>query len=142
MPAAAVFVFPSLYEGFGFPPLEAMASGVPVIVSDRASLPEIVDDAGELMNPEDPVETSERLRSMLEDPAHRRELAWRGIAQAGAIYVGRPARRTPSRVTGLPSSARLLCARSRMSFGALLPNDLTQGHPRSDARYANPTFRG
>ena len=79
---AAVFVFPSLYEGFGFPPLEAMASGVPVIVSDRASLPEIVDDAGELMNPEDPVETSERLRSMLEDPAHRRELAWRGIAQA------------------------------------------------------------
>src|SRR6185295_16413618 len=48
---AAAFVFPSLYEGFGLPPLEAMASGVPVLVSDRASLPEVMSDAGIRLDP-------------------------------------------------------------------------------------------
>ena len=54
--AATVFVFPSLYEGFGLPAAEAMACGVPVMVSNRSSLPEVVGDAGRLFDPDDPVE--------------------------------------------------------------------------------------
>jgi glycosyltransferase involved in cell wall biosynthesis len=50
---ARIFAFPSLYEGFGFPPLEAMVSGVPVIVSDTSSMPEVVGDAGILISPKD-----------------------------------------------------------------------------------------
>ena len=51
--AADVFLFPSRYEGFGFPPLEAMACGTPVISSDRTSLPELIGDAGVLVDPDD-----------------------------------------------------------------------------------------
>ncbi|MGQ9667756.1 MAG: glycosyltransferase family 4 protein, partial [Anaerolineae bacterium] len=54
--AAVLFVYPSLYEGFGLPPLEAMACGTPVVVSDRSSLPEVVGDAGLLVNPSEPAE--------------------------------------------------------------------------------------
>jgi alpha-1,3-rhamnosyl/mannosyltransferase len=79
---AALFAFPSIYEGFGLPPLEAMASGVPVIVSRRASLPEIVGDAGEMMDPEDTFDTAERIRSLLEDNGRRSELSTRGVERA------------------------------------------------------------
>ena len=79
---AALFAFSSLYEGFGLPPLEAMASGAPVIVSDRASLPEVVGDAGELMDPMDPEQTAQKLLALLEDPKVRLELARRGLQRA------------------------------------------------------------
>jgi alpha-1,3-rhamnosyl/mannosyltransferase len=79
---AALFVFPSLYEGFGLPPLEAMASGVPVLVSNRASLPEVVGDAGEMIDPLDPTATADKLRALLEDSAARSELARRGLTRA------------------------------------------------------------
>src|SRR3989338_4956497 len=64
---ASVFVYPSLYEGFGFPPLEAMACGVPVIVSHSSSLPEIVGDAGVLIDPHQPYELPPALRGVLLD---------------------------------------------------------------------------
>lgn len=79
---AALFAFPSLYEGFGLPPLEAMASGVAVIVSNRASLPEVVGDAGEMMDPADPEQMAASILALLEDSDARHELARRGIERA------------------------------------------------------------
>lgn len=65
---AGVFVYPSLYEGFGLPPLEAMACGTPVIVSDRASLPEVVGDAGIKVNPYDVEGLAAAVAVLLLDP--------------------------------------------------------------------------
>jgi alpha-1,3-rhamnosyl/mannosyltransferase len=79
---AALFVFPSLYEGFGLPPLEAMASGVPVIVSDRASLPEVVGDAGRMVDPERPDEIAACIAGLLDDEGARRQMASRGLERA------------------------------------------------------------
>jgi glycosyltransferase involved in cell wall biosynthesis len=62
---ADVFVFPSLYEGFGYPPLEAMACGTPVVVSNTSSLPEIVGDAGLYFNPLDPRDIAEKIFQVL-----------------------------------------------------------------------------
>jgi len=75
---AAVFVYPSLYEGFGLPPLEAMASGAPVIVSNRSSLPEVVGDAGIQVEALDAEALATRMRELLEDDALRTRLAQAG----------------------------------------------------------------
>ncbi len=80
--AASVFVYPSLYEGFGFPPLEAMACGVPVITSDKSSLPEIVGDAGILVNPEDAGEIREAIISVLDDGSLKRKMVRKGLKRA------------------------------------------------------------
>ena len=79
---ADVFVFPSLYEGFGLPPLEAMASGTPVVVSNVSSLPEVVGDAGVLVNPYDAESIADGLRRVLDDAVLRRDLKVRGRARA------------------------------------------------------------
>jgi alpha-1,3-rhamnosyl/mannosyltransferase len=79
---AAVFVFASLYEGFGLPPLEAMASGVPVIVSNRASLPEVVGDAGYTVDVEHSEPLASRIAGLLDDSCTRAKLAQRGIERA------------------------------------------------------------
>ncbi len=79
---AAVFVFASLYEGFGLPPLEAMASGVPVIVSDRASLPEVVGDAGYTVDAEHPDDLASCIAGLLDDSRARARLSQRGIERA------------------------------------------------------------
>ena len=92
--ASAVFVFPSYYEGFGLPPLEAMASGVPVIFSSRASLPEVVGDGGLGVDPDRPEETCMYLRALLEDAARRDEIARRGIARAALFTWSGCARAT------------------------------------------------
>ena len=79
---AGVFVFPSLYEGFGLPPLEAMASGTPVITSNVSSLPEVVGDAAILIDPYDPGAIAEAMRRVLTDEALRQSLRVRGLARA------------------------------------------------------------
>ena len=80
--AAKVFVFPSLYEGFGLPPLEAMAHGTPVVTSNTSSLPEVVGDAAVLVNPENVFEIMRGLYGALLDPALRARLKERSIAQS------------------------------------------------------------
>jgi len=79
---AAVLVMPSLYEGFGLPPLEAMAAGTPVIVSNTSSLPEVVGDAGLLIDPEDPGTITAALERALTDQTWREAARRKGLAQA------------------------------------------------------------
>jgi glycosyltransferase involved in cell wall biosynthesis len=79
---ADVFVFPSLYEGFGLPPLEAMASGTPVITSNVSSLPEVVGDAAILIDPLQPEAIADALRRVLGDAALREDLRQRGLERA------------------------------------------------------------
>jgi len=80
--AAAVFVFPSLYEGFGLPVLEAMACGTPVVASNTASLPEVVGDAGLLADPNSPQALAEAIAQVLDDPILAAELRERGLERA------------------------------------------------------------
>jgi glycosyltransferase involved in cell wall biosynthesis len=79
---AKIFVFPSLYEGFGLPPLEAMAHGTPVVTSNTSSLPEVVDQAAVLVNPENVFEIMRALNRVLLDQALREKLKQRGYEQA------------------------------------------------------------
>jgi glycosyltransferase involved in cell wall biosynthesis len=79
---AKVFVFPSLYEGFGLPPLEAMAHGTPVITSNVSSLPEVVGKAAVLVNPENVFEIMRAIHRVLLDQALREKMRDRGYAQA------------------------------------------------------------
>lgn len=79
---AGVFVFPSLYEGFGLPPLEAMASGTPVVTSNVSSLPEVAGDAAELVDPYDPASIAEGIYRVLTDVDLRRDLRRKGLARA------------------------------------------------------------
>ena len=79
---AGVFVFPSLYEGFGLPPLEAMASGTPVVTSNVSSLPEVAGDAAVLVDPYDPHAIADGIHRVLTDEGLRRELRQKGLARA------------------------------------------------------------
>jgi glycosyltransferase involved in cell wall biosynthesis len=79
---ATLFCFPSVYEGFGLPPLEALASGCAVVCSNASSLPEVVGDAGLLVTPTDTTAITEALRRVLGDDSLRRDLQHRGPIQA------------------------------------------------------------
>ena len=78
---AKIFVFPSLYEGFGMPPLEAMAHGTPVVTSNVSSLPEVVGSAAVLVNPENVFEIMRALHRVLVDPVLRERMKERGYQQ-------------------------------------------------------------
>jgi len=79
---ASVFVYPSFFEGFGFPPLEAMACGTPVVTSNCSSLPEVVGDAAIMIDPYKPAEIADALWMFLEDESLRSIYKERGILQA------------------------------------------------------------
>ena len=90
---AGVFVFPSLYEGFGLPPLEAMASGTPVITSNVSSLPEVVGDAALLIDPYDPDAIYQAMRRVLTEPELAASLRARGLARVRQFSWERSIRR-------------------------------------------------
>jgi glycosyltransferase involved in cell wall biosynthesis len=79
---ASVFVYPSLYEGFGLPPAQAMAAGVPVITSNVSSLPEVVGDAGILIEPKDALALRDAMQRLLTSPSERELLGRRGRERA------------------------------------------------------------
>ncbi|HOW98388.1 MAG TPA: glycosyltransferase family 1 protein [Kiritimatiellia bacterium] len=91
---AELFVFPSLYEGFGFTPLEAMACGVPVVAATTGSLPEVLGEAAELVAGYDAGEWTARADRLLTDTARRAELKERGFRQARRFSWDETARRT------------------------------------------------
>jgi glycosyltransferase involved in cell wall biosynthesis len=90
---AGVFVFPSLYEGFGLPPLEAMASGTPVVTSNVSSLPEVAGDAAVLVDPYDPHAIADGIYRVLTDEQLRKDLRHRGVARAGQFSWEQSVRR-------------------------------------------------
>jgi len=90
--SAAAFVFPSRYEGFGLPPLEAMACGAPVVTSNVSSLPEVVGDAAVLVNPENVFDIARGIKEVLLDEPLRAELIRRGREQALRFSWERTAR--------------------------------------------------
>jgi len=94
--AAEAFIYPSLYEGFGMPPVEAMACGCPVICSDRGSLGEVVSDAARIVNPENVNSISEALGLLHADATASAELIKKGLDRAKYFSWERAARETVS----------------------------------------------
>jgi len=91
---ATVFVFPSLFEGFGLPPLEAMALGTPVVTSNVSSLPEVVGDAALLVDPFDPDAIADAIARVLADDTLRADLIRRGYERVKVFSWARSAART------------------------------------------------
>ncbi|WP_407569947.1 glycosyltransferase [Deinococcus altitudinis] len=114
--AAEAFVYPSFYEGFGLPPLEAMASGTAVITSGTTSLPEVVGEAALTVNPHDPQSITAALRLLFAGPEKRETLARQGLDRAARFSWQRTAEET----------ARVLHAQ----LGAGQPGDRNTGSAR------------
>jgi glycosyltransferase involved in cell wall biosynthesis len=92
--AAELLAHPAFYEGFGLPPLEAMACGLPVVVSNVASLPEVVGDAGLLIDPHDVDELTVAMWRVLNDDGLSQEMREKGLRQAAQFSWERAARET------------------------------------------------
>jgi glycosyltransferase involved in cell wall biosynthesis len=88
------FIYPSLYEGFGIPPLEAMKCGTPVIASHASSIPEVVGEAGLMFNPHSSDELLEKMIYLLHNPIKREDLVQKGFCQANKFSWQRAAKET------------------------------------------------
>jgi glycosyltransferase involved in cell wall biosynthesis len=88
------FIFPSRYEGFGLPPLEALACGTPVVGSDTASLPEVIGNAGVLLPPDDAEGMAGALIQLAIDEDFRAEMGRRALTQSARLSWDRTARAT------------------------------------------------
>jgi glycosyltransferase involved in cell wall biosynthesis len=103
---ATMFVFPSLYEGFGLPPLEAMAAGAPVITSNVSSLPEVVGDAAVLIDPRDAASIATAMARVIGDEALRADLVRRGHERVKAFSWERSVSRVQQVYRELAEPAR------------------------------------
>jgi glycosyltransferase involved in cell wall biosynthesis len=83
---ADVFVFPTLYEGFGLPPLEAMACGTPVVTSNLTAVPEVVHDAGIMVDPLDVEQLGRTIADLLDHPDKRKLCAQKGLERARLFH--------------------------------------------------------
>jgi alpha-1,3-rhamnosyl/mannosyltransferase len=106
MNGALAFVYPSLYEGFGLPPLEAMACGTPVITSNRSSLPEVVGGAALLVDPENIGDLADAMARLAEDAPLRDELRERGLERAREFSWRRTAEMTSAVYESVVATAR------------------------------------
>lgn len=104
---AGVFVYPSLYEGFGLPPLEAMACGVPVVTSDCSSLPEVVGETGIMVNPTDVEALSDAIERILTDRQLAETLSVQGLKRAQEFTWEESARKTMAVYTEVKKEAIL-----------------------------------
>lgn len=114
---ARLFVYPSLYEGFGLPPLEAMASGVPVVTTLTSSIPEVVGDAALMVNPHDVHQLAETMHLALVDEPLRAEMRQRGHKQVAKFNWQRVARNTLA-------AYYEVCHSEANGSGSLLPLEL------------------
>ena len=97
---ALALTFPSLYEGFGLPALEAMSCGTPVIASNASSIPEVVGDVGLLLDPHDASAWAGAVERLCADGAARRDMSRRGMERAAQFTWERCARETYAVLTG------------------------------------------
>jgi glycosyltransferase involved in cell wall biosynthesis len=118
--ASDVLVFPSLWEGFGWPPLEAMASGTPVVTTHRGALQEVVGDAAEIVNPDDPEDIAKGIAKVLQDEHRRRELILRGYDRVELFRWEDTAKKTLSVYKALLSNS-----------SAEGPEELQPAYPRA-----------
>ena len=102
------FVFPSLYEGFGLPPLEAMACGTPVITSNTSSLPEVVGDAGIMVDPLDVKALADAIERVVTDDTLRSDLRARGIERPRCSPGNEQQRRTSRSIARSSSLQQLI----------------------------------
>ena len=108
------FVFPSLYEGFGLPPLEAMACGAPVMTSNVCSLPEVVGDAAILIDPLDVEEIAQGIRTLAENSDMRARMREKGLTRAKSFSWPETVRKTIWRGSGpFPAFLRKQYAKRR-----------------------------
>jgi glycosyltransferase involved in cell wall biosynthesis len=98
---SSLFVFPSLYEGFGLPPLEAMSSGVPVVSSNTSSLPEVIGDGGILLSPQDKSAWIKAIKKILKDDNFRKKMSQKAIDQAQSFSWEKCAKETLAVYEGL-----------------------------------------
>ena len=98
---AAAFVYPSIYEGFGFPPLEAMAEGCPVISSRTSSMPEVIGDAAEFFDPNDIDSIAAAIAAVVGSPIRQTELREKGKRRLACFSWAKCARETAEVYQGL-----------------------------------------
>ncbi|MBC7430667.1 MAG: glycosyltransferase [Rubritepida sp.] len=121
--AAALFVFPSLHEGFGLPALEAMACGTATLASNNSSLPEVVGDPEALFDPTDPASISGRIEAVLSNPALLERLQAHGRARAATFTWEACAARAWDALESLPAKPAAPPGRPRLAFVSPLPPD-------------------